>query len=223
MRVISRRLKNLLLDHTFPSPPTPVISLPKLTSWSSANGAPVERNTTKEVLNCLRVLGRILPVIFELQDETFEDELFWKRQAPPTSTPDVTVDATEREEPQFVIEEEDDDADDDAPASANASSSTNREGVTGGVATPNLLPCLAEELFSYTIDLLFCCGFTIPASVQVDHHKINYLIWCGKPFNANVALLTLVPGIKGSVQRPASGPFHSLTQTKQRSFDSSLF
>ena len=213
MRVISRRLKNLLLDHTFPSPPAPVISLPKLTSWSSANGAPAERNTTKEVLNCLRVLGRILPVVFELQDDTFEDELFWKRQAPPTSTPDVTADATEREEPQFVIEE-DDDYDDDAPAPVNASSPANREGATGGVATPNLLPCLAEELFSYTIDLLFCYGFTIPGSIQVDHHKINYLIWCGKPFNANIALLILVLGIKGSVQQPALGPLHSLTQTK---------
>ena len=173
VRVISRRLKNLLLDHTFPSPPTSVLSLPKLTSWTSANGGLGERNTTKEALNCLRVLGRILPVIFEMQDDKFEEELFWKRQAPPTSTPDVNDGATEREEPQFVIEEEDDD---DAP---NTDSAPNKEGATGD-AKPNLLPSLAEELFSYTIDLLFCCGFTIPASVQAGHHKINYLIWCAK-------------------------------------------
>ena len=28
------------------------------------------------------------------------------------------------------------------------------------------------------IDLLFCCGFTLPTKIQVDHHKINYVIWC---------------------------------------------
>lgn len=174
MRVISRRLKNLLLDHTFPSPPTSVLSLPKFTSWSSANGGLGERNTTKEVLNCLRVLGRILPVVFELQDDTFEEELFWKRQAPPTSSPDVTTRATHSEEPQFVIEEEDDN---DTPASPNADSAAGKKDSSSDAAKSNLLPSLAEELISTTIDLLFCCGFTIPTSVQVGHHKINYLIW----------------------------------------------
>jgi hypothetical protein len=86
----------------------------------------------------------------------------------------VTTGATHREEPQFVIEEEDDD---DAPASANADSTAGKKNSSGDAAKPTLLPCLAEELISYSVDLLFCCGFTIPTSVQVEHHKINYLIW----------------------------------------------
>jgi hypothetical protein len=111
-----------------------------------------------------------LPVIFELQDDAFEEELFWKRQAPPSSSPDVTTGGTGNEEPQFVIDEEDEDG---APATPSAAGNKD----TGDVTKLNLLPSLAEELFSHTIDLLFCCGFTIPTSVQSDRHKINHLIW----------------------------------------------
>ena len=40
------------------------------------------------------------------------------------------------------------------------------------------LPSVAERLFSCLIDLMFCCGFTLPTKIQVDHYKINYVIWC---------------------------------------------
>lgn len=41
------------------------------------------------------------------------------------------------------------------------------------------LPSLVERLFNAISDLLFCCGFTLPKTLQADHHKVNYIIWCG--------------------------------------------
>ncbi|KDQ20543.1 hypothetical protein BOTBODRAFT_26557 [Botryobasidium botryosum FD-172 SS1] len=160
VRALSRRLFNLVSDHTFPSPAQSTMST-LTTAWGSS-----ERDTTKEVLNCLRVLGRVLPVLFEGEAEAgLEMDVLWKREPVKLKTPmSVTSD-----EPQFVIEEEDEDDDEDKPtASAPAPE-----------AAPEveLLPCLAERLFGCVIDLLFCCGFTLPTKVQEGHHKINHIIW----------------------------------------------
>ena len=55
-------------------------------------------------------------------------------------------------------------------------------------------PALAERLFSCLIDLLFCCGFTLPAKIQVDHYKINYIIWSVQELAAMNYALILFPG-----------------------------
>jgi hypothetical protein len=125
-----------------------------------------ERNATKEVLNCIRVLQRILPVIFELEGETdaFEQELLWKKEEFDDS--DNTFEA-EAITPQFVIEEDDDETE---PKTATSQSSFH-------VPDKRQLPSLAERLFDSVFDLLFCCGFTLPQKIQVDHHKIQYVIW----------------------------------------------
>jgi hypothetical protein len=124
-----------------------------------------ERSTTKEVLNCVRLLQRILPVIFEIDSETnvFEAEVLWKREEVPDSS--LTNDSV----PQFVIDDEEDNEEDGGSADP-ASSSTQ-------LKPKQELPSLAERLFSALVDLLFCCGFTLPTKIQVDHHKINYVIW----------------------------------------------
>jgi hypothetical protein len=158
-------------------------------SFIKGSGGRAERNSTKEVLNCLRVLQRVLPVIFELESESsvFEREVLWKRDV-------VVVDGDEegaggqnhREQmeqtPQFVIEDDDEDENDaesggGAPsASASAASPSPRIPSKQPTATTTL-PSIAERLFSCLVDLLFCCGFTIPSKLQVDHYKINYVIW----------------------------------------------
>ncbi len=111
------------------------------------------------MLNCLRILQRVLPVVFETEGEsnTFEQEVLWKKEEVREET-DV---------PQFVIEDDDE---------------SDREGETGRSAknqrkTKILLPSLGEKLLSAVTDLMFCCGFTLPTTIQVDHHKINYVIW----------------------------------------------
>jgi hypothetical protein len=132
-----------------------------------------ERNTTKEVLNCLRVLQRVFPVIFEVEAEsnTFELDLLWRK---PNASPELSRDTPE--DPQFVIEDEDEDeVEGSRPASNNQ---TPQAGPSQASATDvKKLPSLAERLFSSLIDLMFCCGFTIPTSLQIDHHKIQYVIW----------------------------------------------
>ena len=131
-------------------------------------GGATERNTTKEVLNCLRVLQRVLPVIFELESEpsVFEREVLWKR--------DVVEGQAHREQteqtPQFVIEDEDDDHENDGESGTSAAAQP-------APTQTSTRPSIAERLLSCLIDLLFCCGFTLPPKLQVDHYKINYAIW----------------------------------------------
>ncbi|KAG7452752.1 uncharacterized protein BT62DRAFT_958767 [Guyanagaster necrorhizus] len=154
IRVVTSRLFNLVSDHTFP--PASNASVTALaSSFINATGS-ADRNTTKEVLNCLRVLQRVLPVVFEVEGESsvFELEVLWKRQEVKQSLDEGTS--------QFVIEDEDD-SEDEAESTPPRPTKT--------------MPSLGEKLFSCIIDLLFCCGFTLPTKIQVDHHKINYVIW----------------------------------------------
>ncbi|KAK0503006.1 high-temperature-induced dauer-formation protein-domain-containing protein [Armillaria luteobubalina] len=154
IRVITTRLFNLVSDHTFPSPSNASVTALASSFLKAASSA--DRNTTKEVLNCLRILQRVLPVVFEVDGEAsvFELEVLWKRRQ-------VEQDLDEGE-PQFVIEDEDDSED---------------EARAGPPKQAKTMPSLGEKLFSCIIDLLFCCGFTLPTKIQVDHHKINYVIW----------------------------------------------
>ena len=164
IRVITSRLFNLVSDHTFPSAPNSSVAS-FATSFMKAASA---RNTTKEALNCIRVLQRVLPVVFELESETsrFEMEVFWKREEVHAQPAASSASA----DPQFVI---DDETDDEEAAEA---------GVSNKVPPPEskekqYQPSLAEKLFTCLIDLMFCCGFTLPTKLQVDHYKINYTIW----------------------------------------------
>ncbi|KAH0584230.1 hypothetical protein H2248_009784 [Termitomyces sp. 'cryptogamus'] len=170
IRVVSARLSTLITDHTFPSP-TP--SSASVTAFASSliNSGLSDRNTTKEVLNCLRILQRVLPVVFEVDGEsnTFELEVFWKREETEVED-ECNTNPESSETPQFVIEDEDEtDGEHDEPSPSKSTQPKQKQ--------KQQLPPLGEKLFTSTIDLLFCCGFTLPTSIQVDHHKINYTIW----------------------------------------------
>ncbi|KAI6006026.1 high-temperature-induced dauer-formation protein-domain-containing protein [Pisolithus albus] len=148
VRVVTSRLFNLVSDHTFPVQQ----STASVTSYASSliKAATAERNSTKEVLNCIRILQRVLPVIFEVEGESnaFELEVFWKK---------VQIDhegGLQVDEPQF-----------------------SSQSVDLKVKAKQTLPSLGEKLFGCIMDLLFCCGFTLPTKIQVDHYKINYVIW----------------------------------------------
>ena len=152
-------------DHTFPVPANTSVAA-FASSFIKAGTGSTERNTTKEVLNCLRILQRVLPVVFEVEGESsiFELEVLWKHQ-------EVEDDGVEGEGPQFVIEDDDDsEHGEEKERSAPSPASNQRK--------KKKLPSLGERLLSCIIDLLFCCGFTLPAQLQVDHYKINYIIWC---------------------------------------------
>lgn len=106
--------------------------------------------------------------MFELESETsrFEMEVLLKREV----TEDEGTVAEQSREAQFVIDDEEDEEDPSQEGSFRKSSTTD--------AKPKLtLPSVAEKLFGCLVDLLFCCGFTVPTKLQVDHYKINYVIW----------------------------------------------
>ncbi|KAL0567513.1 hypothetical protein V5O48_014481 [Marasmius crinis-equi] len=169
IRVICSRLFNLITDHTFPTPAASVSAL--ASSIIKAGTGSSERNPTKEVLNCLRVLQRVLPVVFELEGETtvFDSEVFWKSEEVDEDESQGTAETSET--PQFVIDDEEDSDDGATTPSEPQPPQTPKE------KKKKKLPSLGERLFSALIDLMFCCGFTLPMKIQKDHHKINYVIW----------------------------------------------
>lgn len=147
INVVCNRLFQLVSDHTFPSAPN--------TFLSSAT-----RNSTKEALNCIRVLTRMLPVLFDLDSEVFEREVLWKREVVSKEE-----DQLQPSQPQFVIADDDDEEESPNPA-ASAIEIPEKTG-----------PSMAEKLLTCSLDLLFCCGFTLSPKIQVDHYKINFTIW----------------------------------------------
>lgn len=120
------------------------------------------------MLNCLRVLQRVLPILFDVQGESnaFELELLWKNE----EVDDIDDSTSSSAPSQFVIEDEDDSDSEGPPKTSAAGASPNTK-------PKKKLPSLAEKLFNNLIDLMFCCGFTLSPKIQVDHHKISYVIW----------------------------------------------
>lgn len=118
------------------------------------------------------MLQRVLPVVFETEGESsrLEMEVFWKREV----VEEEHQVSEEASKPQFVIEDDDDEGEEPSvPSTPGPSQSSPSQ----QPKTSKTLPSMAERLFSCLIDLLFCCGFTLPAKIQVDHYKINYTIW----------------------------------------------
>ncbi|GLB35297.1 putative dyggve-Melchior-Clausen syndrome protein [Lyophyllum shimeji] len=171
IKVVAARLSDLLSDHTFPSSSNAYVAALTSPFMKPGNGA--DRNTTKEVLNCIRILQRVLPVVFEVGGESnaFELEVLWKKQEVEMDE-ESSADPECTETSQFVIEDDgDSEGEREVPAPPESATPKKKQ------KQKQQLPSLGEKLFSSILDLLFCCGFTLPTSIQVDHHKINYVIW----------------------------------------------
>lgn len=179
MAVISSRLFNLVTDLTFPSPANGVASLATSfikTAASTAGVSTAERNPTKEVLNCLRILSRVLPVLFEIENAALEQKIMWTRDATVEGGGSHVEIADESS--QFVIaDDEDEEGNTSVVENTSSVSPPSVNNATRDNERKSERPTLAERLISCAIDLLFCCGFTLPSKIQVDHHKINYVIW----------------------------------------------
>ncbi|KLO07390.1 hypothetical protein SCHPADRAFT_922914 [Schizopora paradoxa] len=176
--VISSRLFNLVTDHTFPSSANGVASLASSfikTAASTAGVSTSERNPTKEVLNCLRILSRVLPVLFENENALLEQKIMWTRDAGVEG--DGSHAEIADESSQFVIADDEDEEGNVPVVESTSSAPPPDDGVVQDNERKSKRPTLAERLISCAIDLLFCCGFTLPSKIQVDHHKINYVIW----------------------------------------------
>ncbi|RXK36807.1 hypothetical protein M231_05891 [Tremella mesenterica] len=206
-------LSNLILflsHHLFTLLPSPMFP-------SSGGG-----DTNRQALNCLRVLGRILVVIYESEadfrqsilnssssSETFAQKYLWNRPivkderdfTDPSGIQEDEGSGNGREErledDQFQIGDLDEDELDEGVRAFKATVKSPDPPSTNGKIEDPLshpthdteekeeekeitMPCLVDQLFTCTVDLLFCAGFTVPESVKGDSghgDKINYVIW----------------------------------------------
>jgi len=107
----------------------------------------------REALNCIRVLTRILPFIYEADNlEAWENSFFWtvRKRVNPARTEIIFDEATPEEELNTSRTPEDD--------------------------FKELRP-LAEELLDTLIDLLFFSEFTLPKAPQTAKSKVTFAIW----------------------------------------------
>ncbi|KAL8665760.1 MAG: hypothetical protein Q9168_007638, partial [Polycauliona sp. 1 TL-2023] len=115
----------------------------------------------KEALNCVRVLTRVLPFLYEAEHlESWEHKFFWERRRKhskdgPHSTPEVLFDGSNSNGPEEEKKEKEDEEKDEAVEFARP---------------------LGEELIDTLIDLLFYIGFTLPP-VERSKKRVTYTIW----------------------------------------------
>ncbi|KAL8945857.1 MAG: hypothetical protein Q9222_007663 [Ikaeria aurantiellina] len=141
-----------------------LIALRHLPSFPDTELAPV-----KEVLNCIRVITRILPFLYEVEHlETWEDKFFWQRRKRQTkdrvnTKAEVLFDDSNSKELEKEEEIED--------------------------YTVEYTRPMGEELIDTLIDLLFYTDFTLPR-VEQSKNRVTYAIWqngvgCNTPLQSS--------------------------------------
>lgn len=126
---------------------TRLFTLRQHRSFPSPESAP-----EKHALNCIRVLTRILPFLYEADHlEVWEDKFFWakrkRKSEGQAAKPEVLFDESQNEEePNKEIEQFED------------------------------VRPLGEELVDTLVDMLFFIGFTLPITER-SRNKVTYTIW----------------------------------------------
>lgn len=164
------RLQSIFADPTFPQQVDaktgftsllPSFAAPKAIGHS---GISPEHDLNRELLNCLRLLSRLIPHIFAHEDTSLEDDVFWKALAPDSSGNGLSAPS------QFVIQD-DEEADTSMQSAAPASPISSKSKSN----TSNAPTYRGERLLHATIDLLFVPGFTLPSSIGAK--RVSYQIW----------------------------------------------
>ena len=110
----------------------------------------------KEALNCIRIITRVLPFLFEAEQlESWEDRFFWQRRKHPKNEPHST--------PEVLFD------------GSNSDAREEKENEEKNETIEYKRP-LGEELIDTLIDLLFFVGFTLP-HVERSKNKVTYAIW----------------------------------------------
>jgi hypothetical protein len=122
----------------------------------------------RDALNCIRILTRILPYLYEVDNlQSWEEQFFWgarrKRTRRSTIANEVLFDESQQE----------DETDDKAPVDEFEETKP-----------------LAEELIDTLVDLLFFSDFTVPKQAH-GKPKVSYSIW-----QSGVGCNTAVPTTK---------------------------
>ncbi|CAG8581716.1 6258_t:CDS:10 [Paraglomus occultum] len=137
---------------------------------------PSPQNSTLQLLNCIRVLTRLMPFIYEDKNlDEWEERLFW-------STPVDVKDARKN-----ISEAESERTSNDASSikttatitiTAATPSPTTDQTFSNRASSPPAEPAksLGELLLSTIVEILFMSGFTIP-TISGNNSRINYVIW----------------------------------------------
>ncbi|CAG8593787.1 3735_t:CDS:10 [Funneliformis mosseae] len=126
---------------------------------------PSTQNSTLQLLNCIRILTRLIPFIFESEEMgDWEEKFFWTPQHKKVKKNHKTE--TSENLPQMRNEATNESL---AKESSQASQTQNTDFET--------IPPLGERLLSVIIDLLFLAGFTLPATLAKDNGRIIYVNW----------------------------------------------
>ncbi|KAF8587219.1 hypothetical protein K439DRAFT_1614510 [Ramaria rubella] len=168
LTVLATYFIRLIRSPTFPRPSTTTFALP-LSPWSGSSTA----DDVKSVLNCARVIARVLPIIWE--DESDWTHWLWEEgeeEAIESSTADSNT------QTHFVIEDEDED-EPEAGSSKAAEEPAKKS-----------IPSLMAQFLSALVDSLFHAGFTLPAEVVEGTSKTAYLIWASGVGSSNAPSAT---------------------------------
>lgn len=142
-----------------------------------AGGVPgAAQGKLRELLNCVRVLARVLPFVMDHSEEgggqTLGRNFLWQPGEPLESgTRTARTDVSAPEAAQFVIEDEDDD---DEPSASTAAALP--ASALPPVPPASTEPPLAVKLIQTVLALLFLPGVTVPAP-ELDSLQVTYPIW----------------------------------------------
>ncbi|GAA5991447.1 hypothetical protein JCM10908_005707 [Rhodotorula pacifica] len=187
------------LTHTLRTNPVNLVSLIKFCIRSlvlfSRGDSPRGKGWEREVLNAVRVLARVVPVLLAPREggggageedmDEFERVVFWTSGngvAPSGDGASEGGGAAEQsrarngagEEGQFVLADEEDDEEDEPTGSSSRRNDT-------PTSSQTQTPLLAEQLLSALVDLLFVPGLTLPRSSYAAESDtaaaVMYSIW----------------------------------------------
>ncbi|KAF8524338.1 high-temperature-induced dauer-formation protein-domain-containing protein [Hysterangium stoloniferum] len=157
--VLVNHFIRLIRSQTFPRPVSATFQL-KISSW----GGSFVPDDVRAVLNCARVIARVLPLLWE-------EDADWLWQGVQQEAAESNVVSESDGQGQFVI----DDEDDDDPA---GSSNTAPQSASTSNPPTNPSPSLMAQFLDALIDGLFHIGFTLPDDAASEpSQRTSYLIW----------------------------------------------
>lgn len=183
-------LDSASLSHTLIRRPENLLTLinvlsTHLFSLLALNDFPLGRpgeDLSKEALNCVRVLSRVVPFVSGVglgkergAEGNLERTVFWRREkvkvkkAPAESFGLEKRTEEDGGDSQFVIEDEDENEEEEG----GGNNEKNEEEEEWEEAPP-----LATKLLTALVDFMFVPGFTVPEECRLpDGGPISYVIW----------------------------------------------
>ncbi|CAJ0753766.1 6874_t:CDS:10 [Entrophospora sp. SA101] len=128
---------------------------------------PSPQNSILHLLNCIRILTRIMPFIFESEDmEEWEENFFWTAQ---------TRKSKKNRKLEVVVDNSIEETNNYESQNINNTDENNENiNYTESIET---IPPLGERLLSVVIELLFLAGFTLPISLTTQYSRVIPVNW----------------------------------------------